>query len=264
VPTPLLICADDFGYDAAVDEAIASLVAAQRVTATSCLVLSPRWHAAAPLARGLFAQADVGLHLDLTEYPHRASLGRVLVAGRLGLLSRARLRERVATQLARFEDTLGQAPRYVDGHEHVHQLPTVSAVLLDELARRYAGAMPWIRVSAPAAPDLKGRIIGAVGATALRRRLDAAGVRHTRRLLGVYDFGTSPPWLDRAAVWLSQARAGDALMVHPATRAVSGDPLALARVREHDALASPRFVELLASHGVVPARGDSLPAAVPA
>lgn len=258
--TPLVICADDFGYDAAVDDGIGALVDAGRVTATSCLVLSPHWSEGAPRARALRGKADVGLHLDLTEFPQPASLPGLLVAGRLGLLRAARVRERVASQLSRFEDTVGAPPDYVDGHQHVHQLPAVARALVDELRRRYGNALPWMRVSQPAVQDLKGRIIAATGASGLRRRLDAAGIRHNARLLGIYDFGPSPPWLEHAAKWLHDARAGDALMVHPASGPVAGDPLADARQREFQALGSAEFQALLVRQGLAPARGSTLAA----
>jgi len=258
VSTPLIICADDFGYADAVDAGIATLVAAGRVTATSCLTSSPRWREAAARARGLLSSADVGLHLDLTEFARVAALPRLLLAGRLGLLDRRVLRARCAEQLTRFEDALGAPPAYVDGHQHVHQLPAVARELIDELLRRYGDALPWMRISQPAGKDLKSRLIAATGAARLRRRLDAAGLRHNDRLLGIYDFGASPPWLERAAGWLRETRAGDALMVHPASAAVAGDPLSEARRREFDALGSPQFAALLDRHRVEPARGASL------
>ena len=258
MPTPLLICADDFGYAPAVDEGIAALVERGRVTATSCLTMSPRWSEAAVLARSLRGRADVGLHLDLTEYSRYASLPRLLVASRLGMLSSPALRERVVAQLSRFEDTLGAPPDYVDGHQHVHQFPAVARILVDELTRRYGHALPWVRISRPQEQDLKSRIIASTGADVLRRMLEAANVRHTSRLLGVYDFSAQPAWIDRAAAWLRDVRAGDALMVHPATRATSDDPLAEARVREFDALGSARFGDLLVAHELRLARGDSI------
>ena len=256
--TPLLICADDFGYAPAVNEGIAELVMQGRVTATSCLTMSPHWPEAAAVARTLEGRADLGLHLDLTEFARHASLPRLLIAGRLGLLSRGALRERIATQLSRFEDGVGAAPDYIDGHQHVHQVPEVARLLIDELVRRYAASLPWVRVSAPAAGDLKSRIIAATGAAQLRRLLDDAGLRHTTRLLGVYDFRDSPAWLDRVAGWLNEVRPGDALMVHPSLRAVAGDPLSAARVREFEGLSSVRFGTLLTQCRVSPARGSSL------
>jgi predicted glycoside hydrolase/deacetylase ChbG (UPF0249 family) len=255
---PLLVCADDFGYSDAVDSGIAQLVATGRVSATSCLTSSPRWLTAAPLARSLRDRADLGLHLDLTEFARLAGLPRLLLTARLGLLDRRQIAERISTQLARFEDTIGAAPDYVDGHQHVHQLPAVATPLLEELQRRYAGRLPWVRVSLPVGRDFKSRLIAATGAAALRRALDLAGFRRTRRLLGVYDFGATPPYAQRFAAWLGMVQPGDALMVHPAATALASDALGAAREREFAALRSPQAGELLAAAHVFPARGASL------
>lgn len=261
--TPLIICADDFGYSPAVDAGIARLVELGRVTATSCLTAAPRWAEAAVVARSLAARADLGLHLDLVEFAHMTSLPRLLVSARLGLLDRRAVRERIVAQLSRFEDALGAPPDYVDGHQHVHQLPPVATELLAELTERYAGRLPWIRVSQPAGRNLKSRIIAATGARSLAARAVRSGFRHTRRLLGSYDFGAEPPYEKRLVAWLDDARAGDALMVHPADGATRGDVLGSARQREFAALASSVFVAQLARAQVVPARGSSLAVASP-
>ena len=44
---PLILSADDFGYHAGVDAAVIDLAAKGRLTATSCMTMSPRWHEAA-------------------------------------------------------------------------------------------------------------------------------------------------------------------------------------------------------------------------
>ena len=93
----------------------------------------------------------------------------------------------------------------------------------------------------------------------MRRLLARARIRHTARLLGVYDFSDDTlPWMDRAARWLAGVRTGDVLMVHPATRIVEGDPLSAARVREFAALGSPAFGELMTRTNVVPERGSRM------
>lgn len=257
---PVPFTADDFGYADAVDAGIAGLVERGRVSGTSCLTASPRWRGpAAALARTLRPRADLGLHLDLTEFDRLAPLPRLYAGARLGLVGESPVRERLRRQLGAFEDALGTPPDYVDGHQHVHQLPVVARVLVEELCARYAGgSRPWVRLSLPATLDLKGRLIAWTGAAGLRRRLDRAGIRHSRRLLGVYDFRASPPYLERLAGWCAEARAGDALMTHPARAVVPGDPLGAARAREFEALASPAAGELLEAHGIRPARGDCL------
>lgn len=258
---PLLVTADDFGCDARVDAGIARLVDLGRVSATACLVGAPRWPEAAALARTLRTRADVGLHFDLTEYGRLGPLPSLFAAAMLRALPEPALRARLRRQLDLFEQAVGAPPDYVDGHQHVHQFPQVARLLASMLRERYPGREPWVRVSMPAQRDLKSRLIAMSGARGLARRLDTAGLRHTGRLLGIYGFGARPPWIERLAHWLAQARAGDALMVHPAAAVVPGDPLGAARVREYEALASPQAAALLAEHGVAPARGTSLPRA---
>jgi predicted glycoside hydrolase/deacetylase ChbG (UPF0249 family) len=267
VSIAVVITADDFGYCDAVDAGIATLVQQGRVTATSCLTSSPRWSGAAATARGLRAHADLGLHLDLTEFAGLASLPRLIANATLGRLDPSVLRTRIRSQLGAFEDAIGAPPDYIDGHQHVHQLRPVARALVDEVIARYGRAgetRPWVRISRPVAAGLKGRIIGGLGADALERRLDAAGLRHNGRLLGVYDFGPAPPYESRLAAWLAAARDGDALMVHPASAVDAADGLGTARLREYTALASSATGTLLADLGIRPVRGDALPARRPA
>ncbi len=46
---PIIISADDFAQSAAIDTAIVALIQQKRLSATSCLTLSPRWPEAAKL-----------------------------------------------------------------------------------------------------------------------------------------------------------------------------------------------------------------------
>jgi predicted glycoside hydrolase/deacetylase ChbG (UPF0249 family) len=267
VSIAVVITADDFGYCDAVDAGIATLVQQGRVTATSCLTSSPRWSSAAAVARGLHDQADLGLHLDLTEFARLASLPRLIADATLGRLDPSTLRTQIRSQLGAFEDAIGAPPDYIDGHQHVHQLRPVARVLIDEVLARYGRAgetRPWVRVSRPVAAGLKGRIIGGLGADSLERQLDAAGLRHTSRLLGVYDFSDAPSYESRLVAWLRMARDGDALMVHPASALDAADELGAARLREYTTLTSSATGALLAELGIRPVRGDTLHARRPA
>ncbi|RYZ57577.1 MAG: ChbG/HpnK family deacetylase, partial [Proteobacteria bacterium] len=110
VTIPILLCADDFGYADAVDAGIVDLIERGRLTATSCLVASPRWAAASAHARRLKARADFGVHLDFTEFAKLAPLARLWGSARLGLLRTAAVRSRIEAQLDAFEDATGRAP----------------------------------------------------------------------------------------------------------------------------------------------------------
>ena len=266
----LIIAADDFAQSAAIDQGILLLVAQSRLSAFSCLVLSPRWpEAAASITADIRNNADVGLHLDFTQYPQamRASLPRLIVRSSLRSLSPQAIRAAIETQCNRFEDALGTAPDYVDGHQHVHQLPQIRDVLIEVLSKRYPYHLPWLRIARPPAGDgFKAAVIGMLGSEALASLARRHGFRHTRRLLGVYDFkGNASDYRQRLAGWLAQAgtERSCALMCHPAVEAGPAaaqhtDPIHAARVNEYRILANAQLPALLATYGVTPGRGDQL------
>src|SRR3546814_19482765 len=62
----IVICADDFGMNPAIDAGILELAGARRLNATTCMALGPSFAASAPaLAANPGLQA--GLHLNFTE-----------------------------------------------------------------------------------------------------------------------------------------------------------------------------------------------------
>ncbi|MBS0303746.1 MAG: ChbG/HpnK family deacetylase, partial [Proteobacteria bacterium] len=67
LPKPLVLCADDYAQHAGVTQAVLALADAGRLTATSAMVLSPRWPADAAPLRERRGRIDVGLHLDFTS-----------------------------------------------------------------------------------------------------------------------------------------------------------------------------------------------------
>ena len=88
------ICADDYGFDAAVSLGILDCIDAGRISATSCMVLSPAWGAWAPALRERAGAADYGLHLDLNEFADYAQrdLAGWIAAAYLGVIKRKEAR----------------------------------------------------------------------------------------------------------------------------------------------------------------------------
>ena len=246
-PRRLCICVDDFGLSAGVNSAVFDLAERARISATSGMVRRSGWTAGARVLRHLPTERlDVGLHLDLTR-PETVDGPE---PGLLGLLARtysrtvfaAALQSDIRNQLDRFEDAMGRAPTFIDGHRHVHQLPVVRALLVEEIARRYAASPPWIRGTAPGpSPGAGGRfkagLIHALGGKAMATMAAAHGIPTSRRLLGVYDFsGDARGYEKRLGDWLAACRTGDVLMCHPSAGMVSGDPIGAARLREYAVL----------------------------
>ncbi|MBV8380595.1 MAG: ChbG/HpnK family deacetylase [Paucibacter sp.] len=262
------ICADDFGLSSGIDAGVIELVAAGRLSAVACMSRAPAWRADA--ARLAALDVDMGVHLSFTE-PTAGDwhMGLPVFIGRalLGLLPQQRLRAEIKAQLDAFEDAAGRAPDFIDGHQHVHQLPHVRDALMTEVTERYASHRPWLRDTRPPrgrsadAPDArKQRIIAALGAKGLARLAAILGLRQNRDLVGVYGFeGDAATFRERLGGWLDEAGEGTLLMAHPGVGApAAGDGIAAARLWEHEVLASDAFAAMLTERGLVVRRLSSV------
>jgi chitin disaccharide deacetylase len=272
----LIVCADDYAQSLAIDTAILQLIAAGRLSATSCMTLSPRWQLAAMALRSLRDKADIGLHLDFTQFSQsiRLSHPKLIMACLSGLISKTAIRQNIVQQLEAFELALGTPPDYIDGHLHVHQLPIIREILFELLIERYGklSQRPWLRVSSPpAGTGFKAAVIHYLGANKLNKLAKQYGFKTSPMLLGVYDFtGDSLAYFEHWKIWLSQLQVFYAkqpveknnvpvvLMCHPASTiddVDKDDPIATARVNEWRLLQSAEFAEWWVQAGLVLSKG---------
>lgn len=275
---PVILCADDFGLAPGVSDAIAELIDAGRLSATSAMTVSPAWRTHAAALRSVVARrpADVGLHLTLTDQPPLSAAAGLAVAGHLpplrrllpqalgGKLDAATLADELRAQLDAFEDVWGAPPDYVDGHQHVHVLPGVRDALVDELARRYRPGTVWVRdcVETPAR-CLRRRIavpkalfISALG-SGLRRLLRRGGVPANDGFAGLHDFSARRPFGELMRRFLAASGPRPLVHVHPGrvdAALVACDGLTTPREAEFAYLASTEFARDLAAAGLRPAR----------
>lgn len=251
----------------AASQGIAALARAGRISATSVMVLSPRWAQDAALLQELRGQIDVGLHLDWTSAfaraaGHGVSLTHAMLNALLGGFSPMAARVVIERQLDTFEAVWQAAPDHIDGHQHVQQFAGIRQALVAAVQHRYpAGQRPYLRVSTCVAADrsLKTRVISGMGAHALARLARSAGIGCAPALAGIYGFaGGEQRYRELMARWLHSAPAGSIVMCHPALRAEAGDEIGAARAWEHAYLASDAFSQALTGAGVVLARGAQL------
>lgn len=242
----LCVCADDFGLSMGVNAAVVDLAERGKISATGGMVRRSAWLAGAKALRRISpARLDVGLHLDLTRPSqvdgHEPGLAGLLARTFTRTVFAAGLKADIRDQMTRFEDAMGRAPAFIDGHRHVHQFPVVRELLVEEIVRRYADSPPWLRCTAPGwlqGPDRwKARLIHALGGARLAALAARHGIPTSRHLLGVYDFsGDAGDYARRLAEWLSASGSGDVLMCHPAAGIMPGDPHGPARLREYAVL----------------------------
>lgn len=265
----LVLCADDFAMSAPVSQAIARLAQTGRISATSAMVLSPRWHEDAALLRDLRDQMDVGLHLDWTSdfalaCGHGHSLGQVMLRSvmpsGLGGLQTAAVTAEIERQLDAFESVWQAPPDHIDGHQHVQQFGTIRRALLQVMAKRYAGRQPYLRVSRPppGPADLKGCVMAAWGSRALIEEATTRHIPTAPALSGIYDlFDESVDYAGLMATWLASVPDGTLIMCHPGLSA-QVDAHAYARVAEWQHLSSEAFAAQIAQHGVRLVRGSGV------
>lgn len=254
----IAVCADDFGLHEGINRAALQLAAAGRVQAIACMVGAAAWPAGSrALARLDGEPVDIGLHLDFTTAPMiaatRRSLPALIAGAYAGRLDERRVRAEIGAQLEAFEQALGRAPAFVDGHQHVHQLPVIREALLEVLDARSGAQRPWLRnTSSASRPGAwKPRLIEALGAAAFGRLAAQRGYPQNHGLLGVYDFTQrAPSYGQRLAAWLADATEGDLLMCHPSLPTRADDAITAARIDEYEALAGTGFSAALDEAGL--------------
>jgi chitin disaccharide deacetylase len=156
----LTLIADDYAMTAGVSRGILRLLEHGRISGAGAMTNQPPWKGWSHAYRSFHGQRDLGLHLNLTlgkpltEMPRFApshvfpAIGDITKMAYAFKLPKDELRDEIEAQLDAFENGVGATPDFVDGHQHVHGLPGVRAVLLKILQLRYAkGKKPWLRNS---------------------------------------------------------------------------------------------------------------------
>lgn len=277
------VCVDDFGLHDGVNQAVVELLALRRISAVSCLVDGPAWRRGVPslqhaIGAADHAVADVGLHLNFTETLDKAAqsqdvvlpLGTLIQACYLRRFDVARLVRQIERQWDAFEAAWGCPPDFIDGHQHVHQLPQIRDALLQVLARRMqrGGTKPWVRqccspgwravlAGISVVDTLKAAVIATLGARVIGRGVAKLGLPHSQRLLGVYPFDADAAgYMRRWQAWLKLVQpSGDLIMCHPAAPMAQApewpDVIGPSRHMEHAVLGSAAFGQLLQAQGIV-------------
>jgi predicted glycoside hydrolase/deacetylase ChbG (UPF0249 family) len=263
----VVVCADDFGFNASVSLGIADLATMERISAASVMTLSDRWPQDVTLLQPLRQRIDVGLHLDWTSdfamaAGHGMSLGQAMRRAVLRGFDIAQASSVIEQQLDLFESHWQAPPDFVDGHQHVQQFDGIRQALVAVLARRYAGhaQRPYLRISRPprGSMDVKSQVIAAMGANALESIAFSAGLTSVATLLGTNNFkGDIGHYGTLMARWLAQAPPGSILMCHPALAAQPEDAIGAARLKEFTYLRSPEFALALSRAQVSLIRGVS-------
>jgi predicted glycoside hydrolase/deacetylase ChbG (UPF0249 family) len=259
-----ILNADDYALNAGADAGILDLAGRGIVMSTSAMVLSPRWREAGKLLSS--CPIGRGLHLDFTSAFSsdrflELSISRTVMKAYCGLSGREAIRRSIDHQLNLYEEVIREAPQFVDGHQHVHQLPRVRATLLACLKKRYGhrAAHTKIRFCMPACwRGLEAALVGTTGAKALKTLALKSGFAGNTDFAGVYSFAKDSPLKRLWRNWLGAIEGAEPMiMCHPAKAAEETlavpDKIAEARRVEYEWLKSGEFRDLLSEMRRTPA-----------
>jgi hopanoid biosynthesis associated protein HpnK len=268
----LIVCADDFGRDEAVNEAVETAHRDGILSTASLMVAAPAAADAVARARRL-PGLGVGLHLVLVD--GSAVLPPAEIAGLVGPDGRfddnqaragfryffapglgRKLAAEIRAQFEAFRAT-GLALDHVNAHKHMHLHPTVARLVV-EIGRDYG--MRAVRLPAEPVTVLRRAFPGeryrgaayAPAVAALRRRLKRVGLAANDHVFGIAWSGAMVE--ERLLALLPHLPAGASdLYFHPAARttpALAADMPGYRHVDELAALTSPAVRHRIAELGI--------------
>jgi len=257
----IVLCADDYGQAEAISQGIITLIQNGRLSATSCMVNSPLWPAHAKRLLPFQPHIDLGLHFNLTE--GKALSARFVEAYGENLFSLSSLMGRsflrkpdiaaieaeCEAQLERFIEALGCPPNFIDGHQHVHQLPVVRTALVNVYEKHLRPYKTYVRLVGEKPKlgdlmsDLKKVVIYASGTKALKRLLEQNQIPHNNSFAGIYSFSKAYQYKTLFPRFLEKVDDKGIIMCHPGLpSSESGDAIAEARYKEYQYLSGNQFL----------------------
>jgi len=140
---PIIINADDFGLNHEVNKAILDLLKSGKIQRATLLVNMPSTKEASEMVKANGLESKIGLHINLTDgtpLTNDIKLTRFCQFGvfdvkqvekgtrlRITCAERKAVRKEVQAQFERYKELMGNYPKHVDSHRHIHNnLPFLS------------------------------------------------------------------------------------------------------------------------------------------
>jgi predicted glycoside hydrolase/deacetylase ChbG (UPF0249 family) len=230
---PFILCADDFAMTVGVSRAILELLEAGRISATSAMTSRPHWREQARALKAFSGRADLGLHLNLTCMEPAGPMPLLAPSGllpELGEVARkalspavqAEIRAEIARQLDAFEQGMGHAPDFIDGHQHIHALPGVRGAVIAEIAERYPRGSVWLRDPGDRTASIMARGLAVTKALTVKalaqglaRQAHHAGIPTNQGFSGFSRFDASASYAEELAASLRRPGKRHLVMCHP-------------------------------------------------
>jgi hypothetical protein len=216
------------------------------------------------LLNRFLGRADIGLHFTLTA---DRPLKTVALEAHLRPPPLARIVAALEHQVETFTRVIGQAPDYIDGHQHVHMLPVIRDAVV-QVAKRIGAYVRStydpIGLAICRRPGVLESIYLARASRKLAALAGAAGVPTNRGFRGVRTFREKASFRTLFRRMIKDVQDGALVMCHPGhvdPLLAERDPVQEAREEELRYLAGPEFLRDLEEEGVLVSRlADALSA----
>jgi len=251
----IILCADDFGQNHEINEGILALVKKERLSGVSCMTTGPLWQEGGEALKHYLASSPsknigVGLHFNLTfgtlfSRPS-ASLPSWILRTHLRHIPKEEIKRECITQLQAFQNIMGHPPHFIDGHEHIHQLPGIGEILFSLYEEKQIPNTTYVRhcftEKGPFA--LKRWILNGVGARQFHEKVQQRKIPHNTSFAGIYDFSPSRNYQQLFQRFCEDSASSGLIMCHPALLSQDEtDPIRNARYNEYLYLDSDSFLK---------------------
>ena len=245
----LILCADDFAQNKEISEGILELAYQRRLSAISCMTTMPLWPELAAYLPRLDRGIQMGVHFNLThgQASYIKPLSYWLILSSIGRINAKLIGDIFNQQCDSFEDKLGRAPDFIDGHQHVHALPGIREVIIEIIKKRYSKHIPNIRNLNFVTHQKKSFKTDVLkyftrGLTPL---LIQNNIPHNTYFAGVYDLKPQSNFKSLINQWFQNSPPNTLIMCHPGLASSDKtDPIAATRFKEFEVLNSDWFAPL--------------------
>ncbi len=210
----IVFCADDFGMSQQINEGILQLVQKQKIDAVSCMTNYDKWPEGA-IALKNQSQVQVGLHFNLKA----PNLPTLIALAYYRLLKPKTILAELDKQYKNFIIHFGKAPDFIDGHQHIHQLPVIRDVLIAFYNSHLRNTDTWIRSTYNHQTHWKARVINLLGGKRLDALLKKEGIPHNANFSGIYNFAHSKDYASHLEQFIQEINSDGLIMCHPGLEA---------------------------------------------
>lgn len=229
-----MLCADDFSQNEDISYGILTLLENKRINATSCMTNCHAWPTMSRLLHPLHSQAFIGLHFNLTEgVPLSAqwkarygdtffSLPELISRAYTTGLDPLAINAELHAQWDKFCVGMHQStPDFIDGHQHIHQLPGIAAVLIAFCKKQpfwkgfvrqtYNGNTDWFCTQA----FPKHQILALLGGMRFKKLLNNNNIPYNTSFAGITHFDNKKPFPQLFSAFLQKISDNGLIMCHP-------------------------------------------------